>query len=140
MDMSLARFARKQVVTADASETVRQVAGKMLDGHVGAVVILENRRPVGIVTDRDLALRVIATARPPDTEVREVMSQDLVTARVDEGLDEVVFRMRRSGVRRLPLLDRGGVLVGLVSLDDLHVLLAKELSTTAEVVMDNRGP
>ena len=138
--MSLARFARKQVVTADASETARQVAGKMLDHHVGAVVILEGRRPAGIVTDRDLALRVLAAGRPPDIEVRDVMSHDLVSARIDETIDEVVFRMRQSGVRRLPLLDRGGVLVGLVSMDDLHVLLAKELSTTAEVVMDNRGP
>jgi CBS domain-containing protein len=112
----------------------------MLRHHVGAVVVVEGGRPVGILTDRDLALRLLAAGREAQTPVREVMSGDPVTARVDEQLDAVAVRMRHHGVRRLPIVDDDGALVGLVSLDDLYVLFAGELSATAQAVIENRGP
>jgi CBS domain-containing protein len=138
--MSIERFTRKEVVTAEADETVSQVAEKMRREHVGAVVLTDVGRPIGIVTDRDLALRVLADGRPPETPVREVMSQDLVLAHCDDTVDQIVVRMRQAGVRRLPIVNRDGSLVGMVSLDDLYVLLSGELSTTAYAVLDNRGP
>jgi CBS domain-containing protein len=138
--MSLARFTRKKLVTLRPDATLREAADLMRREHVGAVVITEGRRPVGIVTDRDLALRAVAVGATADTAVAEVMSGDLVVARASEQLDEAFGRMRRSGVRRLPIVDGRGRLVGLVALDDLLVLLAAELSLGARTVLDNRGP
>jgi CBS domain-containing protein len=108
--------------------------------HVGAVVIVDLQRPIGIVTDRDLALRIVAAHRPGEVPIRDVMSTDLVVAHTDQQLDTIVFKMREHGVRRLPLVDGSGALAGLVSLDDLEVLLAGELSSVAHAVLDNRGP
>jgi CBS domain-containing protein len=138
--MSIERFTRKQVVAARADEPASAVAAHMRDRHVGAVVVMEGERPVGIVTDRDLALRVLAAGLPPATPVRQVMSTPLVTVRVDESLDAVVLRMREKGVRRMPIVGVDGTPVGMVTLDDVSVLLAGEISTTAGAILDNRGP
>lgn len=138
--MSLDRFTRKEVAVVGADEPVVRAAEQMLRRHVGAVVVVDGGRPIGIITDRDLALRVIAACRDAATPVREVMSADLVTARADEQLDDVAVRMRRHGVRRLPIIDKVGGLVGLVSLDDVYVLLAGELAASAQAVIENRGP
>ncbi len=138
--MSLQRFTRKEMVVVSPEETARDAAELMHTHHVGAIVVVENERPVGIVTDRDLALRIVAAGRDATTPIRQVMSRDLVVVRQDELVDQALLSMRRSGVRRLPIIDRDGRLVGLVALDDLLVLLSGELSSTAEAVMDNRGP
>jgi CBS domain-containing protein len=138
--MSLERFTRKEVVVARPEESAADVALKMENEHVGAVVIVDLGRPIGIITDRDLALRLVASRLPYDTAVRTVMSTDLVTACVDDTVDEIVYRMRTTGVRRLPIVNEDGALIGLVSLDDLYVMLAGELGETAHAVLDNRGP
>jgi CBS domain-containing protein len=138
--MSMERFTRKEVVTAEPDESARDVAQRMAESHVGAVVVIDLGRPIGMVTDRDLALRVLGEGRSPEVPVREVMSRELVTARVGDGVDGVVARMRSTGVRRLPIVGMDGSLVGLVSLDDLFVLLSGELSASAGAVLDNRGP
>jgi CBS domain-containing protein len=138
--MSLERFTRKQVVSGSRTETVRQIAKKMEDAHVGAVVLVDNRVPVGIVTDRDLALRILARGKSGDTPVGEVMSGDLVTVRASEALDDAILRMRQRGVRRLPIVTDDGALVGLVSLDDLNVLFAGEIWSATQAILENRGP
>jgi CBS domain-containing protein len=68
------------------------------------------------------------------------MSGELILARTDESLDDALFSMRRSGVRRLPIVGANGELVGMVTLDDIMVLLAGELSCGVDAVLDNRGP
>jgi CBS domain-containing protein len=138
--MSLERFTRKQVVVAAPSASAADVAALMHAHHVGGVVIVRDSTPVGIVTDRDLALRVVGAGLSADVPISRVMSRDLVVARVGASLDEAFHTMQRAGVRRLPIITDGGTLVGLVALDDLLVLLAGELRSTVEVVLDNRGP
>jgi CBS domain-containing protein len=138
--MSLERFTRKSVVVAAPDDMVATVATLMRERHVGAVVLVEDGRPVGIVTDRDLVLRVIAEGRGPATPVREVMSRHLVLARVDETIERTMVRMRDTGVRRVPIVSHDDVLLGIVTLDDLEVLLAAELTTIADAILDNRGP
>src|SRR5689334_10896337 len=102
--MSLERFCRKQVVTALSCETVATIAQKMRDQHVGCVVIVDvDGQPIGVITDRDLVVRVMATAASLDATVEPFMSRELATVRRDEQLDDVVLAMRRSGVRRLPI-------------------------------------
>ena len=138
--MSLQRFARKEMVVARPDETVAQVAARMKEGHVGAIVVVDDGGPIGIVTDRDLVTRVLAQGASPATKIAMVMTTKPETLRVDAMLDEAVTRMKERGVRRLPLVDGEGHLVGMVALDDLIVLLAAEQTALANAVRANQGP
>jgi CBS domain-containing protein len=140
--MSLERFCRRQPVVVSPRETVDGVAQRMRDEHVGAVVVVDERlSPIGILTDRDIACRVVADHRAPEaTRVGDVMSKDLEVLRSVASLDEALFSMRRRGVRRLPIVSPEGHLSGLVALDDLLVLLSAELGQTAGAIRSNEGP
>ena len=138
--MSLERFTRKEMVVARADETVSAVAIRMKERHVGAVVVVADHRPIGIVTDRDLVTRVLAVSAPPDIRIENVMTAKPEVVRVDALLDEAIMRMKDRGVRRLPLVDREGRLAGMVTLDDLVVLLAAEQTALANAVRANQGP
>lgn len=122
----------RPVVTATPDEDVRSVARKMRDGHVGCVVVVEGRRPVGIVTDRDLALRVLAEDGSATTAVSQVMTADPATLPVGSCVDAALRAMRAAGTRRLPVVDVHGDLVGIISHDDLLILFARELGSLGE--------
>lgn len=126
--MSVGRICVREVDLADVDETVGQAAQRMRERGVGTLVILgEAKRPLGIVTDRDLVERVLAAGLDPvATTVGEVMTRDPKTVS-EEGAIEAALALMRSGrFRRLPVVDRGGQLVGLLSLDDVLMLLAEE--------------
>lgn len=133
--MREARHYLGPVVTATPDDSVFTVADRMDLHAVGSVVVVdEARRPVGIVTDRDLLRRVVLPARDPDaTPVGEVMSAEPVTAECDEPLEALLRRMADAGVRRLPVLEDGR-LAGLVSLDDIVSELARELGEIREAI------
>jgi CBS domain-containing protein len=118
------------------------VARKMRDGHVGAVVIVDDAgRAAGIVTDRDLVCRLVAAGGDPKTTpVESVMSRDLLTVKRTGTIDEVAFAMRKQGVRRVPIVDADRKLAGLIAFDDIAVLLSAELVETVAALRDNRGP
>jgi CBS domain-containing protein len=139
--MSLDRFCRRTVVTARPEQSVAEVARLMRDEHVGAVVIVTvASEPIGIVTDRDLVIRVLAEEEALAVSVETIMTPDPVMLRRDARVDDVVASMRAAGVRRIPIVDLTGTLCGMVSLDDLNVLFAGELSASMAAVQDNRGP
>ncbi|MFL5276225.1 MAG: CBS domain-containing protein [Myxococcales bacterium] len=140
--MSMERFCRKEVATIQSRDTVVRAARTLLEKHGGARgVVDEKRRPVGMITDRDITCRVVAAMRDPGTtSVESAMSRDLVTVREDETIDGVAFSMRKHGVRRLPVVDAEGRLTGLVAFDDMVVLLSRELGETVATLQDNRGP
>jgi len=139
--MSLERFCRKAPATALPGQTLREVAVKMRDHHVGAIVVVENERPIGIVTDRDLVMRGLVEPRDPSTTpVRDVMSTNPIVIRNDQKIDDAIIAIRQSGVRRLPIVDGQGKMVGMVAVDDLVVLMAGELSVAVTAVQSNRGP
>jgi CBS domain-containing protein len=108
--------------------------------HVGTLVIVEEmnggrRVPVGIVTDRDVVVEVMATGLDPNAiTVGDIMGPDLVTARESEGVLETMQIMRYKGVRRLPIVDKDGQLVGIVSFDDLLEVLAEEFGELSKIV------
>jgi CBS domain-containing protein len=112
----------------------------MRNQHVGALIVVEKKdgvaRPVGILTDRDIVVAVIAVpgARPEGIRVGDAMSTDLATAREDDGLFEAVQRMSERAVRRLPVVGADGGLKGIVSLDDVLRVLAAELGQLAEAL------
>lgn len=140
--MSLERFCRKEIAAVQVDETLVDAAREMREKHVGAVVVLDgSRRPVGMLTDRDIVCRVVAEGRDPQlVSVKSTMSGDLVTVRRDETIDQVAFSMRDHGVRRVPIVDGEGKLAGLVAFDDLVVLLSAELGQTVAALQANRGP
>jgi signal-transduction protein with cAMP-binding, CBS, and nucleotidyltransferase domain len=117
------------VAKVGETATVREVADLMANYSVGCVVVVDaDRRPIGIVTDRDLCTRVVARRLDPAaTAVAAVMTKPAQVARSDEPLEAVAARMRQAGVRRLPVVEDGR-LVGIVALDDLVTSLGSELS------------
>jgi CBS domain-containing protein len=123
------------VVRADASDSLRHTAELMRDRNVGSVVVVEGERPVGVVTDRDLALAVVADGVPPDEEVGAHASRPLVTGDLEMEIEEAVALMVQHRIRRLPVTE-AGELAGIVTIDDLAVRagdLAAAQRITAEV-------
>jgi CBS domain-containing protein len=105
-------------VTPDA--TAREAAQLMKAEDVGIVPVVEGSRLVGVVTDRDLAVRVVAEGRNGDAKVREVMSADRIsTCRPDNDVDEVMEAMAKEQLRRIPIVDERGTLVGIVAQADI---------------------
>ena len=99
---------------------VREAARIMRDDDVGIVPVVEGERLVGLVTDRDIAIRVVAEGRDGNVKVRDVMSADrLATARPDQDIEEVMGTMAREQVRRIPVVDERGALVGIVAQADV---------------------
>lgn len=140
--MSLERFCRKEVVVCAAEDTIAQVALKMRNEHVGAVVVIDDEDHVlGLITDRDVAVRIVADRLDADELLAEdVMSTDPVVLHRDDSLDKALFTMRDKGVRRVPIVDKEEKIVGMLSLDDVLVLLSGELDQAAEAVINDRGP
>ena len=139
--MSLERFCREPVVTVQPTQSVRDAALLMRDRHVGAVLVVDDDRPIGIVTDRDIVMRAIIEGRDPNTTpVRDVMSGGLTVAASDQKIDDAVIAIRTAGVRRLPIVNAAGKAIGIVTLDDLVVLMAGELNLVASAVQSNLGP
>jgi len=123
------------VVTAEASESLRRVGELMRDRNVGSVVICGSGRPVGVITDRDLALAVVADQVDADTAAGEQASRPLVSGEVEMDIEEAVALMVQHRIRRLPVTD-GEQLVGIVTIDDLAVRagdLHQAQQITAEV-------
>jgi CBS domain-containing protein len=110
----------ESVVTATPETSVREVAETMRERNVGSVVLVENGQPVGCVTDRDLAVSVLADGRDPSDRACDHASAPVVTAAPDMDITEAAELMVEHGIRRLPVLE-GGELIGIVTLDDLAV-------------------
>lgn len=140
--MSLERFCRKDLITIDADESVQVAAERMRLLHVGSVIVVQNGdRVVGVITDRDIVCRVVAERVDPETTpVRDVMTEGVAVLRKTDSVDTAVHAMRTAGVRRLPVVDDDGVVAGIVTLDDLLVLLTAELGEAVHAVRDNQGP
>ena len=124
-----------QPVLVDAYESTQSAAQHMRAHVVGALPVVDGGKLVGIVTDRDLALRVVAPGeRPWETYVREVMTRAVATCRADEPLDAAVARMLARRVRRLVVVDDGDAVRGILSVDDL--VLAAETRSLALAVLE----
>lgn len=127
--------ARSDVVTAHPDTNAKQLARRMRDEGVGSVVVVTDNHPIGIVTDRDLAIRVVAgDADQSRAYARELMTELSATIRDDLGVAAAAREMDAHGVRRLPVVDGGDMLVGIVSLDDIYRELVREHEHLADVV------
>lgn len=107
------------VCTVSPTDTAQQAASFMLSADTGSIPVCENDKVIGMITDRDIAVRGTAKGLGPDCAVRELMTSDIVCAREDDDAESVAQRMSEAQVRRLPVLDGDDRLVGMVSLGDL---------------------
>jgi len=117
--MKISEVMTTDVQTVSADQTAREAAAFMLRAEAGSIPVCEGDRVIGMITDRDIAVRGVAEGRGPDTPVRDLMSDGIVCARAEDNVDDVARRMSQQQVRRLPVLDADEKLIGIVSLGDL---------------------
>jgi CBS domain-containing protein len=138
MTMSISSLCKRVVVTIHRDATIENAALFMRSSHIGDVVVVDaadTRRPIGIITDRDIAVEVVAQGLvPAQTTVGSIMSTPVVSLREEDGFLEALDKMSAGGVRRAPVLDRDGHLKGMVSVDDLVPLLARELAKIGALI------
>jgi CBS domain-containing protein len=127
--MSLRNLLDRELVSCRPDTTIKEVS-RMMDGrNVGCIVVMDNDRPVGIITDRDIVVRCIAAGKDCTTvAVRELMSEPVSTSPLDGGIFNVVQCMRNKRVRRIPIVDENGKAVGLVSTGDIMEILGSEMA------------
>jgi CBS domain-containing protein len=134
--MNAGEICNRDVVVAERGMGVVQAAQLMRQYHVGSLVVCDRqgstRTPVGVLTDRDLTVAVLAKALDPATlTVGDVMPEDLYTVREEDTVTDVLRILRERGVRRLPVVDRDRALIGIVTLDDLLDIAAEQLHDIA---------
>lgn len=109
----------RDVKTVRPDQTAKEAANFMLSEDAGSMPVSDGDRLIGMITDRDIAVRGVAKGHGPDTPVRELMTDEIICARADDDIQEVATKMSRAQVRRLPVIDENERLCGIVSLGDL---------------------
>jgi CBS domain-containing protein len=128
--MRVSEYCNREVVVLEQDESVTEAARIMREYHVGDVVVVRTQQgrnfPVGILTDRDIALEIVAkSADPQNVSARDAMSYELVTVNEDDDLMHAIEIMRDKGIRRLPVIDLDEALVGILTIDDVLDLLSE---------------
>jgi CBS domain-containing protein len=136
--MSISEFCVRDVVCTTRSATIAKAAALMRQFHVGDVLVVDEtdgrRIPVGIVTDRDIVIEVVATGVDPRLlKVGDLVQRPIVTITEDRSYGDTIRLMTVNGVRRMPVVDRTGNLVGIISVDDMLRQLAIPLAALAEL-------
>lgn len=137
--MPISEICNTEVVTIRRNASIQETAQLMRERHVGDVVVVDEldgeRMPVGIVTDRDIVIEVIAKGVALDKlTAGDIMSLDLITAQENDGVYETIQMMRVKGVRRLPVVNPRGGLFGILSVDDVIGLLSDEMGEVARLI------
>jgi CBS domain-containing protein len=137
--MSIGAVCNREVIVTGPETTAREAAELMRAHHVGDIVVVEEkrgqRRPIGLITDRDLVIEVIAEGiDPASVTVAELMTRDLET--IEDGTDfwDVLSQMRACGVRRIPIVNKKGGLEGIFTFDDALELIREGLCDLGKVV------
>jgi CBS domain-containing protein len=141
--MNVGELCNREVIFAHRDTRLVEAARLMREHHVGSLVVvvdrLSERVPVGILTDRDIVVAVIAKELDPRSlTAGEVMSRELFTVREEDRIADALRVMRERGVRRLPVLTRSGALAGIVTIDDLLELVGEELVDFVRTVKSER--
>jgi CBS domain-containing protein len=117
--MKVSEVMTRDVQTIRPDQRVQEAASFMLSADAGSIPVTDGDRLIGMITDRDIAVRGVAKGYGPDTPVRELMTNDIICVRDDEDVDDVASKMSEAQVRRLPVIDQDERLCGIVSLGDL---------------------
>lgn len=137
--MTVQDIAREEVVTVDPETPVEDIAASMHAEQVGSVVVVEGNEPIGMVTDRDIGIGIWEFDEPTAVTAEELMAADPVTVEASADIYSALRTAREAGVRRLPVTD-DGTLVGIVTLDDVIVLLAGELNEASAIIQSHSPP
>lgn len=136
--MSVGKYCNREVVVITKSETIEEAVNLMREYHVGDVVVTESvndKKTVGILTDRDIVIELLAKGVDfSSVRVSDVMSYELATTTEDTELLDAIEIMKTKGVRRLPITDKNGNLVGLLTADDVLDLVAEQVGSLVTLV------
>jgi len=117
--MKVSEVMTRDVQTIRPDQTAKEAASFMLSTDAGSIPVTEGEKLVGMITDRDIAIRGVAKGSGPDTPVSELMTRDCVCAHEDDNVTDIASKMSKAQVRRLPVIDGNDKLCGIVSLGDL---------------------
>jgi CBS domain-containing protein len=117
--MKVSEVMTRDVETVSPDQPVQQAASFMLSADAGSIPVTQGDRLIGMITDRDIAVRGVAKGYGPDTPISELMSSDVICAREEDDVEEVAAKMGKAQVRRMPVIDSDQRLCGIVSLGDL---------------------
>jgi len=137
--MPISDLCSKNLICVVRGTSLQYAAQLMKQYHVGGIVVVNagsegNNKPVGIITDRDIVLEAVAENLNLETHVDEIMSVNVCTVKLTDGIASVVEKMEMEGVRRMIVVDENGNACGLVSSDDILELVAKELNGLGKIV------
>lgn len=140
--MKIGEICTRDTIIAKKDSNIVELAKLMRQYHVGDIVVVNEgeNSPIGIVTDRDLVIEILAKELSPETiTTGDIMNRDVLTAHENDDIWDTLQRMRIRGVRRIPVVNQRGALVGIATLDDLLELLADELEDIANIVRREKG-
>ncbi|HEX9757085.1 MAG TPA: CBS domain-containing protein [Nitrospiria bacterium] len=138
--MPISDFSNSPVVTLSPGHIVMEAIKLMRDQKVGAVVITEKEKPVGILTDRDILLRVTGEGLDAiSTKIRSVMTPNPIVISQEKGVWDLIQTMKQHGKRRFPIVDHVGKLVGIMTLDDLIALMGVEMCGLGQAISSDLG-
>jgi CBS domain-containing protein len=141
--MSVGEYCNREVIITDRETTILEAAKLMRRHHVGSLIVVDEQGdgkvPIGILTDRDIVVKLLAYEVDLEKiSIGDAMSFDLVTVTEEDDIVETVEKMRGWGVRRLPVIDHQGAIVGLLAVDDMIELLAEQMNNLAKLVSIER--
>jgi len=135
--MTIKNICKTDIVTIERTALLKKVSGLMQSQHVGCVVVVDaldgKKLPVGIITDRDIALVLGSSSKPQDLLVEHIMQSAPITVNKTDGIFETILKMRVNGVKRVPVIDDSGALYGIICADDILELMAEEVSNLSKI-------
>lgn len=142
--MLAGEYCNRDVVIVGRKDSIIKAAQLMRKEHVGDVLVVESRNgeriPVGILTDRDIVIEVIAEETPLDSiTIEDVMSYKLVTSKEDDDLMTTIKRMRMNGIRRIPIVNQAGGLIGVLSVDDVLDVITEQLMDVDQIIENEQN-
>ncbi len=133
--MSLERVYKKDVITVSPEASLLEAARLMRSRHVGSVIVVNENRPIGILTDRDIIVKAVAKEKDPKAvRAYEIMTHNPATVNINYDPLDATQIMRDRGLRRLPVVDENRYLLGIITLDDMLNLLGEEVANLAKTV------
>lgn len=137
--MSIKELCSRNLVAVGRDDTVYKAAQLMRQNHIGDVLVVEKKQdlvlPIGIVTDRDVVIEIVAPGLDPQViTVGDIMLPSIFTIDEDSSVFDAIRLMTSKGVRRLPVVKKDGGLIGIITLDDLLLLMAREFCSFAKLL------
>ncbi|HSG05426.1 MAG TPA: CBS domain-containing protein [Nitrospiria bacterium] len=138
--MPLSDFCKGPVFTVSPEDTAFRAGELMRDHRIGCLVVTKEDRPIGLLTDRDLVVRVMTERKDPlFTQVRDIMSMNPVVAAEGLGINDVIRLMKTHAIRRIPVVSGDGKLVGIITMDDLIGMMGTEMAGMGDAIIAELG-